>query len=111
MIDATGSQVGIAYQVQFQNEVGKPTNLQFECNGETVSHIKELEELLVGEIAANEQQKVRTYTVRWKWNYETGNTEEEIQKNDSIDTKEANEIENYAFDIIINGTQIEPKQG
>ena len=111
VIDATGSQVGIAYQVQFQNEVGKPTNLQFECNGETVSHIKELEELLVGEIAANEQQKVRTYTVRWKWNYETGNTEEEIQKNDSLDTKEANEIEDYAFDIIINGTQIEPKQG
>ena len=110
VIDATGSQVGIAYQVQFQNEIGKPTNLKFECNGKTVSHIKELEEVLMGEIAANEEQKVKTYTVRWEWEYETGNTKEEIQTNDSIDTREANEIENYSFDITINGTQVEPRQ-
>ena len=110
VIDATGSQVGIAYQVQFQNEIGKPTNLKFECNGKTVSHIKELEEVLMGEIAANEEQKVKTYTVRWEWEYETGNTKEEIQTSDSIDTREANEIENYSFDITINGTQVEPRQ-
>ena len=110
VIDANGSQVGIAYQVQFQNEIGKPTNLKFECNGKTVSHIKELEEVLMGEIAANEEQKVKTYTVRWEWEYETGNTKEEIQTSDSIDTREANEIENYSFDITINGTQVEPRQ-
>lgn len=110
VIDATGSQVGIAYQVQFQNEIGKPTNLKFECNGKTVSHIKELEEVLMGEIAADEEQKVKTYTVRWEWEYETGNTKEEIQTSDSIDTREANEIENYSFDITINGTQVEPRQ-
>ena len=110
VIDATGSQVGIAYQVQFQNEIGKPTNLKFECNGKTVSHIKELEEVLMGEIAANEEQKVKTYTVRWEWEYETGNTKEEIQTSDNIDTREANEIENYSFDITINGTQVEPRQ-
>ncbi len=110
VIDATGSQVGIAYQVQFQNEVGKPTNMQFECNGKTVSHIKDLEEVLIGEIAANEEQKVKTYTIHWQWPYETGSAEEEIQASDKVDTKEASEIANYAFDIIINGTQIEPRQ-
>ena len=110
VIDATGSQVGIAYQVQFQNETGKPTNLKFECNGKTVSHIKDLEEVLIGEIAANEEQKVKTYTVRWEWKYETGSTEEEIKTSDSIDTREAKGIENYSFDIITNGTQMEPRQ-
>ena len=110
VIDASGSQVGIAYQVQFQNEIGKPTNLQFECNGKKVSHIKELEEILVGEIAANATEKLKTYTVHWQWNYETGNTREEIERNNKIDTREAKEIENYAFDIVINATQVEPRQ-
>ena len=110
VIDATGSQVGIAYQVQFQNEVGKPTNLQFECEGKKVSHIKELEEVLIGEIPANAQQKTKTYTVNWEWKYETGTTQEEIKISDGIDTKEASTIENYSFDIIINGTQLEPQQ-
>lgn len=110
VIDASGSQVGIAYQVQFQNEIGKPTNLQFECNGKKVSHIKELEEILVGEIAVNATEKLKTYTVHWQWNYETGNTKEEIERNNKIDTREAKEIENYAFDIVINATQVEPRQ-
>lgn len=110
VIDASGSQVGIAYQVKFQNETKKPTNLHFECNGEKVSSMKDLEKILIGEIAANETEKVKTYTIYWQWNYETGSTKEEIQENNKTDTREAKEIENYAFDIVINATQVEPKQ-
>lgn len=108
-IDATGSDVGINYNVKFENETQKPTNLKFTYNGKTYNSITELEEDLSGTINANDENKTKTLSINWNWEYETGNTTEEINANDIIDTQEAKTIENYNFDVIVSGTQVMPQ--
>ena len=110
VIDAKGSQTAIAYQIKFENESGKPTNLRFSCEGIDTSSLQELENNLQGRIAADEEEKIKTYTIMWYWDYETGNTPEEIKRNDEIDTKEARLIQDYTFDVLVVGIQEEPKE-
>lgn len=110
VIDAKGSQTEIAYQIKFENESGKPTNLRFSCEGIDTSSLQELENNLRGKIEADTEEKVKTYTILWYWNYETGNTPEEIKRNDEIDTKEARSIQDYTFDVLVVGIQEEPKE-
>lgn len=56
------------------------------------------------------QEKTKTITVGWKWDYETGSTKEEIEKNNKIDTEEAKYINDYTFDIVVTGTQVRPQE-
>ena len=107
-IDATGSDVGINYQVDFRNEQNKPTNLKFSYNGTEYNSITQLTQVLSGTINSNEEEKRKTFSIEWNWKYETGNTPEEIIENDKIDTKDAENISNYEFDIIVSGTQVAP---
>ena len=109
VIDATGSEVGVDYQIKFLNETQKPQNLIFIYNDTHYTNIQELEENLSGTINADEENKTRTITVNWKWQYETGTNENEIAQNDKIDTENAKELENYTFDINVIGTQVMPK--
>lgn len=108
-LDATGAEVGINYKISFENETQKPTNLMFSYQGNNYSSIKELEQILIGTINANEEQKAKVIEINWRWSYETGETSEEILKNDEIDTKEAKDISSYSFDIIVSGTQVQPQ--
>jgi len=108
-LDATGAEVGVDYQIRFENETQKPTNLVFMYQGNNYSSIKELEENLKGTINANEEEKTKAIEVNWKWAYETGETLEEISRNDEIDTEEVQSISNYSFDIIVSGTQVVPQ--
>lgn len=108
IIDGTGSDVGIEYNVKFENEMNKPQNLKFMYNEETYNSITELEDILTGVINANAENKVTTLTVNWEWEYETGENENEILANDKIDTQNAQDITNYTFDIIVSGTQVMP---
>lgn len=108
-LDATDSDVGINYNIKFENETQKPTNLKFIYNGKTYNSITELGEELNGIINANDENKIKTLSINWSWKYETGNTEKEINSNDIIDTQEAKSIENYNFDIIVSGTQVMPQ--
>ena len=108
-LDATGAEVGVDYQIRFENETQKPTNLVFMYQGNNYSSIKELEENLKGTINANEEEKTKAIEVNWKWAYETGETLEEISRNDEIDTEELQRISNYSFDIIVSGTQVVPQ--
>lgn len=108
IIDATGSDVGINYQVDFRNEQNKPTNLKFSYNGTEYNSITQLTQVLSGTINSNEEEKRKTFSIEWNWKYETGNTPEEIIENDKIDTKDAENISNYEFDIIVSGTQVAP---
>ena len=71
--------------------------------------ITELQEVLNGVINADEQDKVKTLVIGWNWEYETGNTNEEILANDMIDTQEAKQICDYTFDVIVTGTQVMPQ--
>lgn len=110
-IDTTGSEVGINYDVKFENEQSKPQNLKFTYDNHTVNSIKELEQFLTGTIEANSNEKVKTITIEWKWPYETGNTEKEKSEQDLEDTNDGKLLEQFNFDIIVTGTQVEPVVG
>ena len=58
---------------------------------------------------ANAENKEETITIRWEWPFETGTTDEEKARNNELDTKEAKQISNYTFDVIVTGTQINPQ--
>ena len=65
-----------------------------------------MEEVLSGTISVDEKEKTRTFQINWEWKYETGNTEEEIIKNDLLDTEDMNNIKRYNFVICVSGEQI-----
>ena len=109
VVDATGSEVGINYNIAFAEEENKPQNLKFEYNGKEYNSIKDLEDDLSGTINANDEEKTKTLNVKWKWDYETGSGPEEILSNDLIDTQDAKRIQNYTFDVVVTGTQVEPQ--
>ncbi len=109
VIDATGSEVGVDYNVTFLNESEKPQNLVFMYDDTKYSTIQDLQQDLSGTINANDENKTRTITIDWEWQYETGNNENEIAQNDEIDTQNAKQIENYNFDIRVTGTQVTPQ--
>lgn len=109
IIDATGSEVGVDYKVKFLNETEKPQNLVFIYNDNEYATIQELQEDLSGTINANEDNKTRTITINWEWQYETGSNPTEIASNDKIDTQNAQEIANYTFNVNVSGTQVAPQ--
>lgn len=108
IIDTTGSEVGINYDVKFEREQSKPQNLKFTYDGHMVNTIKELEQFLTGTIEANSNEKVKKITIEWNWPYEIGNTLEEKIAQDLKDTNDGKLLEQYNFDIIVTGRQVEP---
>ena len=109
IVDGTGSNVGIHYNITFTNESTKPTNLKFIYDNQEYSSISELGTILSGTIDANEENKIKIFAINWKWPYETGNNESEIVNNDKIDTQNAQDIATYTFTVIVSGTQIVPQ--
>ena len=109
VIDATGSEVGVKYSVDFKNETNKPTNLKFKYQDRVFDQIEELEEIFTGMIDANDTNRTRTLTVEWEWAYETGKTEEEVMANDKIDTSDALSVLDYSFDVVVTGKQVIPQ--
>lgn len=108
-IDANNSDVGINYIINFENETSKPTNLKFVYDNKTYNTLEELKDNLTGVINANDNDKIKVITIDWNWSYETGTTKDEKDKNDVIDTREAKTLNDYTFDIIVTGTQVEPQ--
>jgi len=109
VVDATGSEVRIDYIIMFENETNKPLNLKFLYGETMVNSIKELEPLLKGQILAQDNEKVRTMKIKWIWKYETGEDAEQIEKNNKADTQDGKLLENYKFDVVIQGNQIAPQ--
>ena len=109
-LDSTDADVGVMYTINFENESQKPTNLKFEYLGDTYESLSHLRNVILGTIFADAQEKTKTITVGWKWDYETGSTKEEIEKNNKIDTEEAKYINDYTFDIVVTGTQVRPQE-
>lgn len=109
IVDGTGSDVGIHYDIRFANETTKPTNLKFLFNNQEYRSISELEDDLSGTIQANDEDKTKILTIHWEWQYETGNSESEIANNDEIDTQNAQDIATYSFHVIVSGTQMIPQ--
>lgn len=109
VVDATGSEVGVDYAIEFLNESQKPQNLIFTYEDKPYTTIQDLEKDLSGTINANDENKIRTITINWEWQYETGENANEIDQNDIIDTNNAKQLENYTFDIHVKGTQVMPE--
>ena len=108
-VDATGSDVGIDYKIKFTDETTKPANLKFYYQEVEYDSILELGDALSGTINADDENKSKTFDIKWKWNYETGSNPTEVASNDKIDTQNAQEITNYEFDVIVSGTQVVPQ--
>ena len=109
VVDATGSEVGVDYAIEFLNESQKPQNLIFIYEDKPYTTIQDLEKDLSGTINANDENKIRNVTINWEWQYETGENANEIAQNDIIDTNNAKQLENYTFDIHVKGTQVMPE--
>lgn len=105
-IDATKSDVDISYSIKSIEETNKPQNLKFIFKGKEYESFKDMEKNLTGIISANDENKVLTFDIQWQWEYETGSTKEEINKNDFIDTKDMQIIKNYKFIVSVSGEQI-----
>ena len=86
-----------------------PFTLKFIYEGQEYNTIRELEDNLSGSIYADDQSKVKALTIDWKWDYETGSNQNEITKNDEIDTQDAQDIATYQFNVVVSGTQMEPQ--
>ncbi len=108
-VDATGSDVGIDYKIKFTDETTKPANLKFYYQEVEYNSVLELGDALSGTINADDENKSKTFDIKWKWNYETGSNPTEVASNDKIDTQNAQEITNYEFDVIVSGTQVVPQ--
>ena len=70
----------------------------------------ELEKDISGVIKANDENKIKTIQIGWDWPYETGNNEKEIEQNDKTDTKDAMQIKNYTFNVVVSGSQVMPEE-
>lgn len=107
-IDATGSEVGIQYQVTFDEKSQKPNNLYFIYNKSTYANFDDLAYALKGVINADAENKKISIPIKWIWEYETGNSPELREPEDVEDTQDGKTLQNYAFDVIVTGTQVEP---
>ncbi|MBO5349575.1 MAG: hypothetical protein J6A89_07155 [Clostridia bacterium] len=90
-LDGRGSEVAIDYSIAL-NVAQKPTNLKMY----TDSGYTELVEpdtngiiTITGTIPLEDIETVQNKYIYWKWPYETGTTEDEIQENDEIDTQQS----------------------
>jgi len=105
-LDGTGSEVDMDYSLRFENEQNKPTNLKFSYDNAkhlTLANIGEIQ----GKIEYDEETKVKTITIPWEWDYETGVFAEEKKTNDQKDTEDAKSIKEYTFDVVVTATQSE----
>ena len=109
-IDGSGAGVAIFYTVNFQNETEKPKNLKFKYDGKEFESIELLNHWIVGTIHGDTDAQQRSFIIEWEWQYETGNTTEEIAENDERDTIDAKNISDYRFDVVVTGTQVQPQK-
>ncbi len=109
IVDGTGSDVGINYNIKFENESSKPNNLKFVYDGQEYTSIAAMQADLSGIIQANDKEKTKTLTIDWSWPYETGSNQNEIASNDQIDTQNAKDIARYTFNVVVTGTQVAPQ--
>ena len=109
IIDGTGSDVGIRYNINFEDNSTKPTNLKFKYENVEYNSLGEIQDSISGIIGAKDENKVITLPIEWIWEYETGSNSETINTNDTIDTEDAQNIQNYTFNVSVIGTQVEPQ--
>lgn len=87
--------------------------MKFKYNDGTTEHkldqIEDLEQYFTDTINADDNNKTRTLTVDWVWDYETTDNGETLDKNDETDTNEGLNALDYSFDVVVTGTQVIPQ--
>lgn len=112
VIDATGSEVDLEYDVELLEETDKPQNLYFTYEGENYDSLSDLisalnsdsQKIFSGEILESDSNKTVTYHISWNWPYETKDNEGNLL--DEIDLIDGQNISDYVFSVKITGTQI-----
>ena len=111
VIDATGSEVGVDYEVNVAEETNLPTNLLYKVtvDGETSESYTSLTELaedkLMGNLDTVNGEYTKTITIEWEWPYETIN-ENGVSDGDAADLVDGTKDNlNYEFVLQIIGTQ------
>ena len=111
VLNTTGTEVAMSYDIILSNMQNKPTNLHFYSDAAFENQIDTTDGAKIsGTIAQGDTGKTKTVTIYWKWAYETGSDATNISKNDEIDTNQGKAAtENgVTFDLTITGTQINP---
>ena len=105
-IDATGTETFLEYELEIALN-GKPTNLKFyegiDNNLKRPLDVIDNKMTITGFMSFNQGMK-RTETIYWDWPYETKGKNEETDKNDEIDTKEAGTT--MTMQITATGTEV-----
>ena len=106
VVDATGTEVDLDYEVELLEESNKPQNLKFSYNGNVYSSLSELiseETIFEGKISHSDENMKKEILVEWEWPYESFDENGNIL--DDIDMEDGENIANYEFTLKINGTQ------
>lgn len=110
-IDATGSEVGVDYEVNVSEETNLPTNLLYKVivDGERSKEYSSLTELaedkLTGKIDTVNGEFIKDITVEWEWPYETYNNSG-VTDGDLADLADGTKDNlEYEFVLQIIGTQ------
>lgn len=112
VIDATGSEVDLSYDVELLEETDKPQNLYFIYEGENYESLSDLisalnsdsQKIFSGKILESDSNKTVTYHISWNWPYET--LDNEGNPLDEIDLADGQSISDYIFSVKITGTQV-----
>lgn len=107
-IDATDTEVGVKYDIDFTNIENKPTNMYFMVGDTKYNSFDELATGISGVINADDTNKVVETTIKWVWDYETGSNAEEIANNDKVDTDEGIAGSTMTFNANVTATQVQP---
>lgn len=93
----------LKYKIQFNSINQKPKNLKFQALKDEkiiveANTLEALSEKLTGYIKENEKIYI---TIKWYWDFENDSEEDDIQ-----DTKDAENIKTYKFDILTYGEEL-----
>lgn len=114
LLDTSGTEVALQYDIILSNITNKPTNLHFYSDADCTKLIEDTTHKTAsvsGKISKTDAEKAATkaVTIYWKWDYQTGTTTEEIAANDKLDTTDGEKANKVTFDLTIKGTQIDTK--
>ncbi len=106
LLNATGSEVGIGYEVTFANisEHELPTNLVLKLDGKKWN----TNDKITGTIDANATDKTVIRRIEWSWDYETKDEANSVVAGDTADTNDGINAFDYVFEVTAKGTQVEP---
>ncbi len=109
-VDATGTEVGVRYDVEFTDIQNKPTNMYFMVGTTRYNTFDDLATGISDTINADDSNKVREVTVKWVWDYETGNDEATKTSNNVIDTQEGIAGQTMTFNANVTAEQVQPTE-